>query len=179
MHACMALNRACSCTPASGACSRTIHMCVYTCVCVCVYIYIYGYRSSDLLTYKLHTVHIHAYRISTHVRTHTRTLKLCVPCSRTTPLTHARTRTSSAWAALAPACSTARRRDASPRRAQSSKSAFLFSSVMSGVLAPAARRHSNVAVSFASSSAVFPSCAYHVCTYMCIHLCMYVSVFVT
>ena len=130
IRTCMPLNRACSGTPASGACSRTIHMCVYTCVCVCVCAYIYGYRSSDLLTYKLHTVHIHAYRISTHVRTHTRTLKLCVPCSRTTPLTHARTRTSSAWAALAPACSTARRRDTSPKRAQSSKSAFLLSSVM-------------------------------------------------
>src|SRR6056300_1736558 len=37
---------------------------------------------------------------------------------------------------------------------------------MSGILAPAARRHSNVAVFFASSSAVFPSCAYHVCTYI-------------
>ena len=34
------VNRASSGTPASGACSRTIHMCVYTCVCVCVYIWI-------------------------------------------------------------------------------------------------------------------------------------------
>ena len=137
MHACMPLNRACSGTPASGACSRTINMCV----CIHGYIYIYimyiyiciymnGCRSSYLHTYKLHTVYIHAYRIYMDVLTHTRTLKLCVPCSRTTPLTHARTRTLSAWAALAPACSTARRRDTSPKRAQSSKSAFLLSSVM-------------------------------------------------
>ena len=124
IRTCMPLNRACSGTPASGACSRTMHICVYMCV------YIYGYRSLDLHTYKLHTVYIHAYRIYMHVRTHTRTLKLCVPCSRTTPLTHARTRTLSAWAALAPACSTARRWDTSPKRAQSSKSAFLLWSVM-------------------------------------------------
>ena len=96
IHACMHGAESCLFWHASirGVQPHHTYVCVY--LCVCVYIYIYGYRSLDLHTYKLHTVYIHAYRIYMHVRTHTRTLKLCVPCSRTTPLTHARTRTLSA-----------------------------------------------------------------------------------
>jgi hypothetical protein len=94
MHACMPLNRACSGTPASGACSRTIHMC--SCICVYIYIYVYTYIYMDIdLQICSHTNYIpYIYMHTAYLRmyVHIRALSSCASLAHEPPpsLTHAR-----------------------------------------------------------------------------------------
>ena len=69
MHACMALNRACSGTPASGPCTY-IHIHMY----VCVYIYAYAYMHAlhtHTETYLYFTYHIHTPQALTYIYVYT------------------------------------------------------------------------------------------------------------
>ena len=66
MHACMALNRACSGTPASGPCTY-IHIHMY----VCVYMYAYAYIHAFTYTHRdipvFHVSHTYTAGIDVHI----------------------------------------------------------------------------------------------------------------